>query len=81
MGARTSAIFPFSTRNSLFGQIWSKKQKLRIVSLSVNLVRDELEYAKFNGGVHFFYFRLETPFFGKFGPKNLNCQFKLKFGT
>ena len=21
------------------------------------------------------------PFLGKFGPKNQNCQFKLKFGT
>ena len=32
-------------------------------------------------GVHFFYFRRETPFLGKFGPKTQNCQFKLKFGT
>ena len=36
---------------------------------------------EFNGGVHFFYFRWETPFLGKFGPKNQNCQFQLKFGT
>ena len=28
-----------------------------------------------------FSFRPETPFLGKFGPKNQNCQFKLKFGT
>ena len=28
----------------------------------------------------FFYFRPEIPFLGKFGPKNQNCQFKLKFG-
>ena len=28
-----------------------------------------------------FSFRLETPFLGKFGPKNQNCQLKLKFGT
>ena len=34
-----------------------------------------------NGVVHFFCFRPETPFLGKFGPKNQNCQFKLKFGT
>ena len=27
MDAHTSAIFPFSTGNSLFGQIWSKKQQ------------------------------------------------------
>ena len=28
-----------------------------------------------------FFFRQETPFLAKFGPKNQNCQFKLKFGT
>ena len=27
MDARTKAIFPFSTENSLFEQIWSKKKK------------------------------------------------------
>ena len=27
------------------------------------------------------FFELEIPFLGKFGPKNQNCQFKLKFGT
>ena len=38
-------------------------------------------YAEFNGAVHFFSFRPETPFLGKFGPKNQNCQFNVKFGT
>ena len=33
------------------------------------------------GGVHCICFRLEIPFLGKFGPKNENCQFQLKFGT
>ena len=28
-----------------------------------------------------FSFRPQTPFLGKFGPKNLNFQFELKFGT
>ena len=28
MSARTRAIFPFLTENSLYGQIWSKKIKL-----------------------------------------------------
>ena len=37
-------------------------------------------YAEFNHAVHFF-FRLKIPFLGKFGPKNQNYQFKLKFGT
>ena len=31
--------------------------------------------------VRFFRFGPETHFLGKFGPKNQNCQFKLKFGT
>ena len=39
------------------------------------------EYAEFNDAVRFFCFRPETPFLGKFSPKNQICQFKLKFGT
>ena len=31
--------------------------------------------------IHLICFRLEIPFLGKFGPKNQNCQFILKFGT
>ena len=31
--------------------------------------------------VQFFCFRLETSFLDKFGPKNQNRQYKLKFGT
>ena len=31
--------------------------------------------------VRFFYFRPEVPFWGKYGLKNQNCEFKLKFGT
>ena len=34
-------------------------------------------YAK----MEIFSFRPGTPFSGKFGPKNQNCQFELKFGT
>ena len=30
--------------------------------------------------MRFFRFWLEVPFLGKFGPKNQNCHFKLKFG-
>ena len=32
-------------------------------------------------GVFFILLKLETPFLGKFGPKNENCQFQLKFDT
>ena len=31
--------------------------------------------------VHFFWFWPQIPFLGRFGPKNQNCQFILKFGT
>ena len=31
--------------------------------------------------VHLICFRLEIPFLSKFGSKNQNSQFKLKFGT
>ena len=37
-----------------------------------------------HGGTHkcdYYRFQPEIPFLGKFGPKNENCQFKLKFGT
>ena len=62
MDACTSAIFPFSSGNSVFGTY-----------TNFNI--------QFNGGVHFFCFRPETPFLGKFGSKNQNYQFKLKFGS
>ena len=37
--------------------------------------------AEFNSGVHFFRFRSKLPFLGKFGPKDLNCHFKVKLHT
>ena len=40
----------------------------------------QFECAEFSGYVHFFRFRPQIPFLGKFGPKNQNCQFILKFG-
>ena len=41
----------------------------------------QFECTEFSGYVHFFRFRPQIPFLGKFGPKNKNCQFILKFGT
>ena len=41
----------------------------------------QFEYAQFSVYVHFFRFRPQIPFLGKFGPKNQNCQFIPKFGT
>ena len=45
-----------------------------------NLVQ-KIKTAEFNSDVHFFGFQPEITFLGKFGPKNQNCPFKLKFGT
>ena len=56
--------------------------KFKIVCSKWNLIQRLFEFAKFNVGVYFICFRLEIdPFLGKFGPKNNNCQFKLKIGT
>ena len=41
----------------------------------------QFEYAESSGYVHFFRFRPQIPFLGKFGPKNQNYQFILKFGN
>ena len=41
----------------------------------------QFEYEEFSAYVHFFRFRPQISFLGKFGPKNQNCQFILKFGT
>ena len=70
--------------------------KLKIVNLSWSLVstlirrcRTHLcfsgfpffEYAEFSGGIYFFYFRPKITLLSKCGPKNPNCQFKLKLVT
>ena len=41
----------------------------------------KVEYAKFSRGFHFFCFRPEIPFLGKFDPKSQNYQFKVKLDT
>ena len=65
----------------IYSQGKNKKKKCRNNSLSWNLAtKTKFEYAEFNDGVHFFYFRLKTPFLDKFVPKSQNCHFKLKFG-
>ena len=73
------SLFLFQAGNTLSGQIWFKKSKL-LVQVVIQFL-DQFKCAEFNGGVHFFCFRLETSFLGKFGPKNQTCQFKLKFDT
>ena len=52
-------------------------KKIKIANLSWNLVPRLIRVVVFI----FFRFRLEMPFLDKLGPKNQNCQFKLKFET
>ena len=54
-------------------------QKIKIVNLSRNSVSTLIRICRIQWWCHFFCFRLETSFLGKFGPKNQNCQFKMKF--
>ena len=74
-------MFTFSVFDQKYfvGQIWSNRLKLS-VKTEVWYIH-WFDYAEFNGGVHFSWFTMEIPFWGKFVPENQNCQFKLKFGT
>ena len=73
-------IFLFSTKNTLFVQIWSTKT--RVVSLSWNLVSRLIRLCRIHWWCSLLQFLTGNIFFGdKFGPKNQNCQFKLIFGN
>ena len=63
----------------LFWAYWSKSSNL-FVQGKIHYL-DWSEYAELSRGVLCICFRLDTPFLGKFGPKNENCQFQLKFDT
>ena len=56
-------------------------QNIKIVILSWNLIPRLIWICRIQWWCSLFYFRPETPFLLKFGPKNQNCQFKMKFGT
>ena len=56
-------------------------QEFKFVCSGKNFLPRLIKYAELNGGVLCICFRLETPFLGKLGPKNENCQFQLKFDT
>ena len=60
MDALTSAIFPFSAGNTVFGQILSKITKLLVSAETWYLV-----WLEINGGIHFFLFPTEIPPFGQ----------------
>ena len=56
-------------------------QKIKIVSLSWNLVPTLIRICRIQWWCSLFSALDRKHFLGKFGPKNQNCQFKLKFGT
>ena len=56
-------------------------QKLKIISLSWNFVPRLIQICRIPWWCSLFLFSTGNTFLGKFGPKNQNCQFKLKFGT
>ena len=57
----------------------SKMSKLSVKKLT--LVASLIRIFRMQWCCSVFCFRVEIPFLGKFGPKNQNYQFKLKFGT
>ena len=56
-------------------------QKIKIVSLRWNLVPRIIQIWRIQWQCSLFFFRLKVTFLGKFGLKNQNSQFKLKFGA
>ena len=57
-------VFIFSVFDWKYPSWGNLVQKIKIVNLSWN-VADQFKYAKFNGGIHFLYFKPEIPFLGK----------------
>ena len=56
-------------------------QKLKIISLSWNFVPRLIQICRIPWWCSLFLFLTGNTFLGKFGPKNQNCQFELKFCT
>ena len=86
------SFYLFYTGSTLFGQIWFKNQnfqfKLKFCTKFNSNIQNWMVIFICFFLIILFYFvysfaclRPEKPFSGKFGSKNQNCQFKLKFGT
>ena len=56
-------------------------QKLKITSLSWNFAPRLIQISTIPWWCSLFLFLTENTYLGKFGPKNQNCQFELKFLT
>ena len=62
-------IFTFSVFDHRYSFWANLVQKIKIVSLSLNLVPRLIRICRIHGHVHFFSLRLGIPFLGKFGSK------------
>ena len=74
-------VFTFSVlvqKNSFWTNL---VKKIKIVSLSRNSIPKVIWIYGIQGWCSLFQFLTENTFLGKFGPKNQNCQFELKFRT
>ena len=78
-GRTHKCFFPFSTGNTLFAKICSKKKK-KVCQCNLKF-GTKTNSNMLNCDVHFFCFSLEISFLGKLGPKTQNRQIKVKFGS
>ena len=67
----------FSTGNTFFSVYLV--QKLKIISLSGNFVPRLIQICRIPWSCSLSLFSTRNTFLGKFGPKNENCHFELKF--
>ena len=78
---RTKWMAPNKCCGTFFGHWFGQVHSSISTSKENVVVFFQFGYAEFSGYVHFFQFRLPITFLGKFGSKNQNCLFILKFGT
>ena len=71
----------FLSGNGLFAQIWSRKSKYWLYAEIWYLQPTLIQICRIQWCDSRFCFRVQITFFGKFGPKNQNCHFILKFAT
>ena len=74
-------VFTFAVLDQKYSFWENLVQNIKIANLSCNLVPRLIRICSIQWYSSFNLFRLEIPFLGKIGPKDENCQFKLKFGN
>ena len=75
-------MFTFSVFDHRYLSWANLVRKFKIVCSKLNLIQRLIRICKIQRWCLFICFRLKiAALFGKFGPKNRNCQFKLKIGT